>query len=144
MQIIGHNIKLVLKNTNLFQIIIDDKEIGKVEISNSKFRYDNWNFMCFYLTQKVRGKPPSIKLLINDNKDLLSITLDKDFPINEIISSISLFENLIGRVTSLLFFSFCADMKLIDYLRNIKMKRTTSEMRKIIYIVINIKKSVLH
>ena len=118
MQIIGHNIRLVLKNTNLFQIIIDDKEIGKVEISNSKFRYDNWNFMCFYLTQKIRGKPPSIKLLINDNKDLLSITLDKDFPINEIISSISLFENLIGRVTSLLFFSFCADMKLIDYLRN--------------------------
>ena len=118
MQIIGHNIKLVLKNTNLFQIKIDDEEIGQVEISKTKFRYDNWNYMCFYLTQKIRGKPPSIKLLINDNKDILSVTLKKDFPLNEIISSITLFENFIGRITSLLFFSFCTDIKLIDYLRN--------------------------
>ena len=117
-QIINHNIRLVLKNANLFQIIIDDKEIGKVEISTSKFKYNNWNFMCFNLTQKIRGKPPSIKLIINDSKDLLSITLDNKFPLNEMINSITLFENLIGRITSLLYFSFCTDIKLIDYLRN--------------------------
>ena len=110
--IVGHKIKLVLPNINLLQIILDDKEIGKIEISKSKFKFDSWNFMCFYLTQKIRGKPPSIKLIINDNKDLLSITLPDDFPLNEIINSISLFENLLGRVTSVLFFSFCIDIKL--------------------------------
>ena len=115
--IVGHKIKLVLPNINLLQIILDDKEIGKIEISKSKFKFDSWNFMCFYLTQKIRGKPPSIKFIINDNKDLLSITLPDDFPLNEIINSISLFENLLGRVTSVLFFSFCIDIKLIDYLR---------------------------
>ena len=110
--VVRHKIKFVLSNINLLQIILDDKEIGKIEISNTKFKFDSWNFMCFYLTQKIRGKPPSIKLIINDNKDLLSITLPDDFPLNEIINSISLFENLLGRVTSVLFFSFCIDIKL--------------------------------
>ena len=114
--VVGHYLKLVLKDLNLLQITLDEKEIGKIEISNSKFKFDNWNFICFYLTQRIRGKPPSIKLLINDKNDLLSITLPNDFPINEIINSISLFENFIGRVTSILFFSFCVDMKLINYL----------------------------
>ena len=115
--VVGHKIKLVLPNMSLLQIILDDKEICKIEISNTKFKFDSWNFMCFYLTQKIRGKAPFIKLIINDNKDLLSITLPDNFPLNEIINSISLFENLLGRITSVLFFSFCIDMKLIDYLR---------------------------
>ena len=116
-KIIDHTIKLILNNSNILQILLDEKEIGKIELSNTKFKFDNWNFVCFYLTQKIRGKPPSIKLLINDNKDLLSITMPNDFSLNEMISSISLFENFIGRITSILFFSFCIDIKLIDYLR---------------------------
>ena len=117
-QIVGHKLQLILKNINELQILLDEKEIGICELSNSKFKFDNWNFVCFYLTQKIRGKPPSIKLLINDNKDLLSIVLPNDFPVNEMINSISLFENFIGKVTSILFFSFCVDAKLIDCFRN--------------------------
>ena len=117
-KIIEHTIKLILNNSNILQILLDEKEIGKIELSNTKFKFNNWNFVCFYLTQKIRGKPPSIKLLINDNKDLLSITIPNDFSLNEMISSISLFENFIGRITSILFFSFCISIKLIDYLRN--------------------------
>ena len=117
-EVVGHKIKLILKDINSLAIILDDKEIGKIELSKTKFVYNNWNFVCFYLTQKIKGKPPVIKLLINDNKNLLSISFPKNFPLNEIINSITLFENLVGRVTSVLFFSFCIDIKLIDYLRN--------------------------
>ena len=118
MHIVGHKIQLILKNINILQIILDEKEIGNCELTKTKYNYNDWNFICFYLTQKIRGKSPSIKLIINDNKEVLSITLPNDFPLNEMINSISLFENFIGRVTSIIFFSFCPDLKLIDYLRN--------------------------
>ena len=116
--IVGHKIKLILKNTYSLEVLLDDKEVGKIELKETKFQFDEWNFICFYLTQKIRGKSPSIKLIINDNKELLSIILPDDFPLNEIINSISLFENLFGNVTSVLFFSFCLDIKVIDYLRS--------------------------
>ena len=118
LQFVEHKIKLVLKGIDLLGIILDDKEIGNCEISKTKFRFDNWNFICFYLVPKIRGKPPIIKLLINDDNDLLSITLPNYIVLNEMINSIILFENLIGRITTALFFSFCVDFKLIDYLRN--------------------------
>ena len=115
--IVGHKIQLILKRLNLLQIVIDDKEIGKCELTKTKFIYNDWNFMCFYLTEKNRGKSPSIKLLINDNKELLSVELPNNLPFNEIITSISLFENFLGRITSVLFFSFCLDIKVIDFIR---------------------------
>ena len=116
-QIVQHKIKLVLKNIDLLQIILDEKEIGKCQLSKTKFKYDDFNFFCFYLIPKIRGKAAIIKLLINDNKDILSITLPNNFNLNEMINSICLFENLLGRVTSILFFSFCVDIKIIDYLK---------------------------
>ena len=115
--IVDHKIKLVLKGIDTLEIIFDEKEIGNCQLSKSKFKFDRWNYICFYLVPKIRGKPPLIKLIINDNKDLLSITLSKDIVLTEMINSICLFENFIGRVTTILFFSFCVDIKLIDYLR---------------------------
>ena len=117
-KIVDHKIQLILKDINILKVIVDKKEVGKYELSKSKFKYDDWNFICFSLTQKIRGKAPSIKLFINDNKELLSVILPNEFPLNEMINSISLCENLIGRVTSILYFSFCVDNKLIDYLKN--------------------------
>ena len=116
--IVDHKIQLILKDINILKVMVDQKEVGKCELSKSKFKYDDLNFICFSLNQKIRGKAPSIKLFINDNKDLLSATMPNEFPLNEMINSISLCENFIGRVTSILFFSFCVDNKLIDYLRN--------------------------
>ena len=116
--IVGHSIQLILKNINSILIMLDKKEIGKINLSGN-FKYDEWNFICFYMTQRIKAKQSAyIKLVINNSKDLVNYKLSDDFPFSEIINSIYLFENLIGKVSSILFFSFDIDMKLLDFLRN--------------------------
>ena len=81
-------------------------------MNKTQFKYDDWNFISFYLTQEIKGKQnPCLKLIINDNKELIKIQLNDDFPLNEKINAINLFENLLGKVSSVLFFSFCVDME---------------------------------
>ena len=98
--------------------MMDKKEIGKINI-NGNLKYDEWNFICFYMTPRIKAKQSAyIKLIVNNSKDLINYKLNDDFPFSEIINSIYLFENLIGKVSSILFFSFDIEMKLIDFLRN--------------------------
>ena len=117
--IIGHNIQLILKNINSIVISLDKKEVEKINLTNTKFKFDDWNFICFYMTQEIKGKQGAcLKLIINSSEELIKVELKDDFPLYEIIKSINLFENLIGKVSSVLFFSFCIDNKLMELLRN--------------------------
>ena len=114
-----HNIQLILKNINTIIISLNNEEIGNINLNKTQFKYDDWNFISFYLTQEIKGKQnPCLKLIINDNKELFKIQLNDDFPLNEKINAINLFENLLGKVSSVLFFSFCVDMELVDFLKN--------------------------
>ena len=114
-----HNIQLILKNINTIIISLNNEEIGNIDLNKTQFKYDDWNFISFYLTQEIKGKQnPCLKLIINDNKELIKIQLNDDFPLNEKINAINLFENLLGKVSSVLFFSFCVDMELVDFLKN--------------------------
>ena len=117
--IIGHNIQLILKNINSIVISLDKKEVEKINLTNTKFKFDDWNFICFYMTQEIKGKQGAcLKLIINSSEELIKVELKDDFPLYEIIKSINLFENLIGKVSTVLFFSFCIDNKLMELLRN--------------------------
>ena len=44
--IVGHSIQLILKNINSILVLLDKKEIGKINLSGN-FKYDEWNFICF-------------------------------------------------------------------------------------------------
>ena len=118
-EVMGHHyIQLILKDINSIVISINKKEVGNIDLNKTPFKYDDWNFISFYMTQEIKGKQNvCLKLVINDSVELTSIQVNKDFPITEKIKSINLFENLIGKVSSILFFSFCINMKLLDFFR---------------------------
>ena len=110
-------IKLVLKETRYLQIIIDEFESSNIDLS-SVFQFNKWNIICFKIGKSDRNY---IKLYINNVFSYSDISIQKNFPIKEKISEIKCFDNLIGRVSSLLFFSFPLENEIITYLnRKIK------------------------
>ena len=97
----GHQINLVLLNPDEFLLIIDENESTPIKITEV-FKYGNWNNICFIIYPK---KTVLIKIIINGNNLNYTINLPKNFNLNtsEKIDNITLFENLIGRITSILF-----------------------------------------
>ena len=117
LEIPGHKIILKLNNSKFLVLLIDNSEMGKFELEK-KFIFDSWNIICFNLGQKKGVKLPYFKLYINDKSECFSVQLPQDLPVNEKILNIKIFENLIGRVITVLFCSFCIENKLWDYLCN--------------------------
>ena len=107
----NHHIEILFENINTFKIVVDEKSINDIDISK-KFKYNFWNTICFKL-----GKN-KIKIYINDVEEAVSIQLSKDFPINKPIDTIKLFGNFYGKISSLLFFSFRLNFKIIQYFHN--------------------------
>ena len=104
-----HQIKLILKDIKYFQLVIDDKNSNLIDVNDQNiFEYGKWVNICFIIKDKVN-------IYINNHLSPLSLPIPKNFPINEKIDCIILFQNLIGRVSSLLFFSFSLPQKLIHY-----------------------------
>ena len=109
---IGTNkFKLILKETKYLQIIINESESNSIDLS-SAFQFNKWNNICLVIGKSDKN---SIKLYINYACNHFNISIPKNFPINEKIDSIKCFQNLIGRVSSLLFFSFPLEHKVINY-----------------------------
>ena len=104
-------IKLILKETRYLQIVINDAESNNIDLS-SIFQFNKWNKICFVIGKSDKSY---IKLYINSGITHSNISIPKNFPIKERIDVIRCFDNLIGRVSSLLFFSFPLDDKLITY-----------------------------
>ena len=104
-------IKLILKETRYLQIIIDEAESNNIDLS-SIFQFNKWNKICFVIGKSDKSY---IKLYINSGITHSNISIPKNFPIKERIDVIKCFDNLVGRVSSLLFFSFPLDDKLITY-----------------------------
>ena len=109
----SHSISVVLKNTEYISIIIDDVESDAIKITNS-FKYNYWNSIVLLIEPKNSKKKGSIKLAINDYIFESSLSLPK-LGINEKIDKIILFENLIGKATSIVLFSFIIENKLLNF-----------------------------
>ena len=115
MNISEHRIKFVLKENKFFQLIVDKSESNLMDI-NSIFFFGEWVNICFIINKKVLMNSPTIKIFINGVSTRLELSMPKDFPLRCKINKIILFQNLIGRISSLLFFSFPLSQKLISYL----------------------------
>ena len=107
----GKQIKLVLKEARYLQIVIDESESNKIDLS-STFQFNKWNNICLVIEKLEKNK---IKVIINNAINYSNISIPKSFPTCEKIDTIKCFENLIGRISSLLFFSFPLEQKIINY-----------------------------
>ena len=112
----GHQIKLQLINIEYLILIVDDNIKSNLINFTTKFKYNEWNSFCLVLYPKKAAisslvKTTSIKLHINNNMFNVIVNYPKNFtyPLEEKINSITLFENLIGKITSILFFSYAIE-----------------------------------
>ena len=107
----GKQINLILKEARYLQIVIDESESNKIDLS-ATFQFNKWNNICLVIEKLEKNK---IKVIINNAIFYSNISIPKRFPTNENIDTIKCFENLIGRISSLLFFSFPLEQKIINY-----------------------------
>ena len=109
----GHQIMLQLINTDNLLLILDDIESSPINISKN-FNYGNWNNICFIIYPK---KILNTKIIINGNTINHNINIPKNYNINttDKIDNITLFDNLIGRVSSVLFIGNALNNELISF-----------------------------
>ena len=113
--IIGeHQISLELKSSESFSIVLDNKESNKIKFS-SEFKYNLWNSIILMIEPKSITKKGVIKIAVNECVYVSSLSLPKNFNVNEKVDNIILFENLLGKVTSISLFSFQIDDKLLNF-----------------------------
>ena len=122
-----HNIKLQLVDSNNMILILDDIIKSNYINISSNFNYNNWNSIAFIFYSKKSSlssllKNSMFKLYINQH--IFNIYIDlRNFisHLDKKINSIYFFENLIGKSTSILYFSFSfEEEKLFSLLNTIK------------------------
>ena len=101
------SIKLILKDTKNLKVVIDKNELNNIPLPTI-FQFNKWNNIGLFINEKK-----SIKIYIN-RLNCLSYSIPEDFPINKKIESIECFNNLIGKISSLLFLSFPLEQNLIN------------------------------
>ena len=109
-----HLISLELKDSETISIVLDDCESNKMKISN-EFKYNLWNCIILMIEPKSITRKGAIKIIVNECVYVSSLSLPKNFNVNEKIDEIVLFENLLGKVTSISLFSFQIDDKLLNF-----------------------------
>ena len=115
--VFGDNqIRVQLINEKNILIIIDDIEIEHIDISKV-FKYNKWNNICIILDPK---KSELIKIIINGETLSIKTNVSKktELKFNGKISIISLFENLIGKINSILFCPNTLNIDLIEYFKS--------------------------
>ena len=99
-----HIISLELKNSHHISILVDEVESEPIDISKV-FKYNMWNCIMLLIEPKSKKKG-IIKVAINETIFTSSVCITKNFDFNEKIDNIILFDHLIGKVTSIIFFSY--------------------------------------
>ena len=107
-------VKLISPKT----IIILNKDFSTINIEIDKlFKYDEWN--SFIFIGQGKKNQLSTKLFINKNQIDNEIRFIRKIDKKEGINNIDLFENLLGKVSSIMFFSFVIDCNCISYFSSI-------------------------
>ena len=109
-----HTICLELKDSETISIVLDDCESNKIKISN-EFKYNLWNSIILLIEPKSMTRKGAIKIAVNECVFVSSLSLPKNFNVNEKVDEIILFENLLGKVTSISLFSFQIDDQLLNF-----------------------------
>ena len=132
MNIAEHQIKFIFSDNKYFQLVIDKNESKLIDIS-SIFSFGKWVNICLIMTEKTMRNPRTLKVYINGLCTQSSLQIPNDFPTKIKINKIVMFENLIGRVSSVLFFSFPLEQKIILHFAlhmNILKNSKTKKIRK--------------
>ena len=109
-----HLLALELKDSKNMSIVIDEDESDKIDISKV-FQYNSWNTIMLLIEPKAISKKGGIKVAVNESIFESSKVIPKAFNVNDKINNIFLFENFIGKVTSIVFFSYLIDSKLMTF-----------------------------
>ena len=97
--IAGQQIKLIFENVNTFSLEVEETNSNPIDIS-TRFKYNSWNNICFLIEKK--NKLFIIKMIINGYEyTTCSLPLKKEFPITEPIDTIRLFENFLGKISTI-------------------------------------------
>ena len=115
----GENqIRIQLINEFNLLINLNDIESEPIDISK-RFKYGLWNNICIIIDNK---KSDLIKIIINGGVLNYKLDIPKDLEIDfsEKIGNISLFENLIGKINSILFCPNTLNNDLITYFKDIQ------------------------
>ena len=108
---IGKNkIRLQLKESRYLIVTINDEESKKIDMSNS-LKENEWNFMGFVINSKEKKLN---RIYINNASMQYNLSINNIFRSSQKIDTIKLFQNFIGKITSILFFSFPLDQKIIN------------------------------
>ena len=110
----GRQILLKLKDIEHLIVSVDENESNKINISKF-FKYNDWNNIIFIMEPKSKDKKITFKVYINNNCTNVTIKLDKILNIEDKIENIILLENFLGKLTSVIFFSFKIENTLIAY-----------------------------
>ena len=108
----GHQIKLQLADSNNLVLVLDNNIQSNYINISSDFKYNEWNNLAFIFTPKKWAISSSVKnntFKIYINQHMFNFYLElKNFwgLLEKRIDSIYIFENVIGKSTSILYFSF--------------------------------------
>ena len=113
----GHIIFFQLVSPDYIVISTKDVKNKKCPISNV-FEYNKWNNIIFII-EPCKGNTLSTKTYINNNLINGTLTLNTNLDSRQKINSIDLFGNLLGKISSVIFFSFKINTELIEYFSSI-------------------------
>ena len=103
-------IKLRFEESRYLIIKINDEESKKIDIFTF-LKENEWNFMSFVINYKDKKLN---RIYINNASMEYNLIINKTFPVTQKIDTIKLFQNYIGKITSILFFSFPLDQKIVN------------------------------
>ena len=107
-----------LINPKKIRICNKDNSSNEIPIDHF-FNYNVWNNLIFII-EPSKGKNLSIKIYINNNLINSTLTLTENLNYKEKINNINLFEHFLGKISSIIFFSFVIDQNLITHFSKIK------------------------
>ena len=114
-KISANEIKLNIIKGKYFILEINNEESEPIDITKN-FNFGKWVNVSFIINKKTLMNQKRFRLFIDGNEVFIDISLPKNFPWKNKIETITLFNNLIGKVSSVIFFSFVISQKLINYL----------------------------
>ena len=105
-----YKIRLIFKENKFFIIKINELESNKI---NAIIKENEWNFLSFVINPKEKDDKKQFKLIINNTPLEFKVSFNDNFPLKKKIDNIKCFENFIGKISSILFFSFALNEKKI-------------------------------
>ena len=114
----GQIILFQLINPENIRICTKNNITNDIKINNI-FIYNEWNNIILII-EPSKGKKLSTKLFINNKLINGTLILSENLNSREKINNINLFENFLGKISSIIYFSFVIDQNLINHFASIK------------------------